>query len=102
MFTSMAAVPASTSCSPQFRATMYSPNHSTPEVMIPGQAPRRGSPSRRTSRITPSTRAPVASRPRASAPGEYASPALRMETKAEAHSTTVVQAAATARALGGR
>ncbi|MER5752017.1 hypothetical protein [Streptomyces sp. NPDC002088] len=36
---------------------------------------------------------PASSRPSASAPGEYAAPALRIETKAEAHSTTVTVAA---------
>lgn len=70
MFTTMAAVPASTCCSPQFSTTMYSPNHSSPDLMIPGQAARPGSPSRRMSSRAPSASEPVSSRPRASAPGE--------------------------------
>jgi hypothetical protein len=42
MLTSIAAVPASTSCSPQFSVIMYSPNHRSPEPRIPGQAARAG------------------------------------------------------------
>jgi hypothetical protein len=38
--TTIAAVPASTCCSPQLSATMYTPNHSRPMAAIPGQAPR--------------------------------------------------------------
>ena len=41
-----------------------------------------------------STSAPDSNRPSANAPGEYAAPALRIETKAEAHNTTVTAAAA--------
>lgn len=63
---------------------------------MPGQAARGGSPSRRISRIATSTSDPVSSRPSASAPGAYASPALRMDTKADAHRTTVTPAAASA------
>lgn len=70
MFTTIAAVPASTCCSPQFSTTMYRPNHSSPDQAIPGQAARDGSPSRRTSSSVPSAREPASSRPRARAPGE--------------------------------
>jgi hypothetical protein len=66
-------------------------------MTIPGQAARGGTPSRRIRQMTPSVTVPASSRPSASAPGEYSSTALRIETKAEAHSTTVTTAAASAR-----
>jgi hypothetical protein len=72
---------------------MYSPNQSSPDTTIPGQAARGGNPSPRTRQMTPSTSAPAASRPSANAPGEYAAPALRIDTNADAHNTTVTAAA---------
>src|SRR5882724_120845 len=63
---------------------------------MPGQAARGGQPTRRIAAMPPSTRAPAVSRPRARAPGEYAAPALRIDTNADAQRTTVTPAAATA------
>src|SRR4051812_29061391 len=48
--------------------------------------------------MAPSVTNPASIRPSASAPGEYAAPALRIETNADAHSTTVTQAATAASA----
>ena len=44
MLTGIAAVPASTSRSPQLSVTIYRPNQSNPEPGIPGQAARAGQP----------------------------------------------------------
>src|SRR5215469_1937830 len=93
----IAAVPASTCRSPQFSATMYTPNQSTPAPAMPGQAARGGQPSPRASQTAPRTSEPASSRPRASAPGSKYRPPLRIATKADAHSTTVTDAAASAR-----
>ena len=65
-------------------------------IRIPGQAPRAGHPIRRTRPNATSSTAATASRPSAIAPGEYAAPALRIDTNADAHSTTVTPAAARA------
>jgi hypothetical protein len=97
MLTSIAAVPASTSRSPQFSVNMYSPNHSSPEPRIPGHAARAGQPPPLNSHITPRASEATSNRPSASAPGAKCPPALRIATKAEAHSTTVTAAAPTAR-----
>jgi len=82
---------------PQFSVTRYAPNHRIPLPAMPGHAGRGGSPSRLASNTAPSTRTPIRSRPRASAPGPKRRAELRIETKADAHSTTVTAAAATAR-----
>jgi hypothetical protein len=97
MLTSIEAVPASTCRSPQFSTTMYSPNQSRPEARIPGQAAFGGSPPPLARHMTARASEAVSSRPSASAPGVKWPPALRMATNAEAQSTTVIAAAATAR-----
>src|SRR5215472_10114780 len=65
--------------------------------MMPGQAARGGQPSPRISQTAARTSEPASSRPRASAPGSKYRPPLRIATKADAHSTTVTDAAASAR-----
>src|SRR5262252_10098855 len=90
----IAAVPASTCRSPQFSATMYTPNQSTPAPAMPGQAARGGQPSPRASQTAPRTSEPARSRPRASAPGSKYRPAPRIATNADAHARTVTDAAA--------
>ena len=97
MLTSIAAVPASTSRSPQLSVTKYSPNQSSPEPRITGQAARVGQPPPLSSHTTPRASEATSRRPSASAPGAKCPPALRIATKAEAHSTTVTAAAPTAR-----
>ena len=97
MLTSIAAVPASTSRSPQLSVTIYSPNQSSPEPRIPGQAARVGQPPPLSSHTTPRASEATSRRPSASAPGAKCPPALRIAMKAEAHSTTVTAAAPTAR-----
>jgi hypothetical protein len=66
---------------------------------MPGHAARGGQPSPLKSHSPPSASEATSSRPSASAPGEKPAPALRIETKAEAHSTTVTAAAPAARPL---
>ena len=66
---------------------------------MPGHAARGGQPSPLISHITPSASEATSRRPSASAPGEKCPPALRIATKAEAHSTTVTAAAPAAREL---
>src|SRR4051794_37344679 len=56
-----------------------------------------GSGSRRTATTTPSASAPTSSRASDSAPGPSSWPAARMPTKADAHSATVISAAASGR-----
>src|SRR6266498_2880366 len=94
MATTIAAVPASTLRSAQFRAIMYRPNHKIPAATIPGHAARGGIPSRRISSMTPSVIDPTARRPSANAPGLKCGVASRMATNAEAQSSTVTPAAA--------
>jgi hypothetical protein len=53
MLTSIAAVPASTSRSPQLRVTIYSPNQSSPGPRILGPAARVGQPPPLGSHTTP-------------------------------------------------
>ena len=60
---------------------------------------RGGQPSPLSRHITPSASEATSSRPSASAPGEKCPPALRIATKADAHSTTVTAAAPAAREL---
>jgi hypothetical protein len=99
MLTSMAAVPASTSRSPQLRVTIYSPNQSSPEPRIPGHAARAGQPPPLSRHTAPRASEATSRRPSASAPGAKCPPALRIATKAEAHSTTVTAAAVGSRAI---
>src|SRR5262245_25677747 len=93
----IAAVPASTCRSPQFSATMYTPNQSTPVPAMPGQAARGGQPSPRASQTAQRTSEPARSRPRASPPGSKYRPASRIATNADAQATTVTDTAASAR-----
>jgi hypothetical protein len=67
MLTSIAAVPASTSRSPQLSVTIYSPNQSGPEPRIPGQAARVGQPPPLSSHTTPMASEATSRRPSASA-----------------------------------
>lgn len=66
---------------------------------MPGHAARGGQPSPLASHMMPSAIEATSRRPSASAPGEKWPPALRIATKAEAHSTTVTAAAPAAREL---
>jgi hypothetical protein len=93
MLTSI-AVPASTSRPPQSRMIIYSPNQSSPEPRILGQAARVGQPPPLSSH-TPRRAGPRTGGPSESAPGAKCPPVLRIATKAEAHSATVTAAAAT-------
>jgi len=72
-----------------------SPNQSSPEPRIPGQAARVGQPLSLSSHTTPRRARPRTGGPSASVPGAKCQPALRIATKAEAHSATVTAAAAT-------
>jgi hypothetical protein len=64
-----AAVPASTRRSAAFTTTLYKPNQSSPQSVIPGSARRGGSGSRRASISSPSAMLPTNRRPTASPPG---------------------------------
>ena len=70
MFTSIAAVPASTRRSASLSATLYAPNQVTPQNAIAGRSRRAGTGSRRTSTTKPSAMLAIVSRPSASASGE--------------------------------
>ena len=95
MFTSIAAVPASMRCSAAFSSTLYAPSHSRPHsTRRPASDARRQGVAARGDE-EPERRARAASsRPSVSGPADRSSPAARMPTKAEAHSTTVTRAAA--------
>ena len=99
VFTSMAAVPASTVRSAWLSNRLYAPNQSNPHASNPGTSPRRGSGCRRTTTSTPSATLPTSKRASAREPGASTRPAAWIPTNAEAHRTTVAIAAASAMRL---
>src|SRR5262245_54216168 len=68
-----------------------------PDATISTRSRLEGRTQPRTRTTTPRAIVPIARRPNASAPADSSAPAARMPTNADAHSTTVIRAAAIAR-----